>query len=371
MNPIFKEIIKDTSSNARLGELTFNSVKVQTPVFMPVGTRGTIKSLSSDDIDELELDLILANTYHLYLRPGTEVLDKFGGLKNFMSYKRALLTDSGGFQVFSLGDLFKFNKDGVKFKSHIDGSYHEFTPSKVIDIQRSIGSDIMMVLDDCAPYGSDRKRLELGLERTHRWAENSIEHWQKNTNSQNLFGIAQGGTDKELRIQSLQYINNLPFSGIAIGGLSVGETREEFLEILTTLSPYFDSNRPRYLMGVGTVNDILDGVMNGIDMFDCVLPTRNARNGQVFTSFGKVNLRNEAHKNKEEPIDPSCNCKVCKRYSLGYIRHLHKVKELLAFQLSTYHNLYFMQGFMKTIQDSIKSCTFAENYKNWKKLYSV
>jgi queuine tRNA-ribosyltransferase len=371
MNPIFKEITKDTSSNARLGELTFNSVKVQTPVFMPVGTRGTIKSLSSDDIDELELDLILANTYHLYLRPGTDVLDKFGGLKNFMSYKRALLTDSGGFQVFSLGDLFKFNKDGVKFKSHIDGSYHDFTPSKVIDIQRSIGSDIMMVLDDCAPYGSDRKRLELGLERTHRWAENSIEHWQKNTNSQNLFGIAQGGTDKELRIQSLQYINNLPFSGIAIGGLSVGETRVEFLEILTTLSPFFDSKRPRYLMGVGTVNDILDGVMNGIDMFDCVLPTRNARNGQVFTSSGKVNLRNESHKNKEEPIDPSCNCKVCKRYSLGYIRHLHKVKELLAFQLSTYHNLYFMKGFMKTIQDSIKNGTFAENYKNWKKLYSV
>jgi len=368
---LFREIQKDSHSQARHGELSFGSLKVETPVFMPVGTRGTIKSLSSEDIDELNLDLILANTYHLYLRPGTDVLDTFKGLKNFMSYKRALLTDSGGYQVFSLGDLFKFHKNGVHFQSHIDGSHHDFTPEKVIDIQRSIGSDIMMVLDDCAPYGVDRMRLELGLERTHRWAEQSIVHWQKNTYSQNLFGIAQGGVDPELRIQSLQYVNSLPFSGIAIGGLSVGETRSEFLSTLKTISPYFDPLRPRYLMGVGTVNDILDGVLHGIDMFDCVLPTRNARNGQVFTTKGKINLRNEIYKNSERPIDPDCSCKVCKRYSLGYIRHLHKVKELLAFQLSTFHNLFFMQSFLKSIRDSIKSGSFEENYKNWKKLYSV
>jgi queuine tRNA-ribosyltransferase len=368
---LFSVLQKDPHSQARTGILSFGALQVETPVFMPVGTRGTIKSLSSDDIDELQLDLILANTYHLYLRPGTSVLDRFKGLKNFMSYKRALLTDSGGFQVFSLGDLFKFHKNGVHFQSHIDGSHHEFTPQKVIDIQRSIGSDIMMVLDDCAPYGSDIPRLELGLERTHRWADQSIEHWQKNPNSQNLFGIAQGGVDPQLRIQSLQYINSLPFAGIAIGGLSVGETRDEFLSTLKTLSPYFDPLRPRYLMGVGTVNDILDGVLHGIDMFDCVLPTRNARNGQVFTTKGKINLRNEIYKERDEPIDSSCSCKVCQRYSLGYIRHLHKVKELLAFQLSTFHNLFFMQSFLKSIRDSIKSGTFEENYKNWKKLYSV
>ena len=366
----FRETHKDSRSSARVCELHLGSQIIQTPVFMPVGTRGTIKALSSDDIDELNLNLILANTYHLYLRPGTDVLDSFGGLKNFMSYDRALLTDSGGYQVFSLGELFKFEKNGVRFKSHIDGSYHEFTPEKVIDIQRSIGSDIMMVLDDCAPYGSDRQRLELGLDRTHRWAEISLEYWQKKTNSQNLFGIAQGGTDPELRIASLQFLNSLPFSGIAIGGLSVGETREEFLNTLQTLAPYFDASRPRYLMGVGTVKDILDGVRFGVDMFDCVLPTRNARNGQVFTSQGKINLRNEIYKNSESPIDPNCNCKVCKRYSLGYIRHLHKVKELLAFQLSTYHNLAFMQTFLQSIRESIKNSTFEENYKNWKKLYS-
>lgn len=371
MIPIFKEITRDTNSSARHGILTLGDNIIETPVFMPVGTRGTIKSLSSEDIDELKLNLILANTYHLYLRPGTDVLDKFGGLKKFMSYDRALLTDSGGYQVFSLGDLFKFQKNGVQFKSHIDGSYHEFTPEKVIDIQRSIGSDIMMVLDDCAPYGSDKKRLQLGLDRTHKWAEISITHWEKNKNSQNLFGISQGGVDPELRVESLKYINSLPFSGIAVGGLSVGETRAEFLSTLQTLSPYFDSERPRYLMGVGTVRDILDGVEHGIDMFDCVLPTRNARNGQVFTSSGKMNLRNEIFKDSDRPIDENCPCKVCKRYSLGYIRHLHKVKEILAFQLSTFHNLFFMQSFLFSIRESLKNGSFQENSKNWKKLYSI
>lgn len=371
MSPIFRELAKDPHSRARAGVLELNGNSIQTPVFMPVGTRGTIKAISSEEIDELGFSLILANTYHLYLRPGTEVLDSFGGLKKFMSYKKALLTDSGGFQVFSLNGLFRFHRGGVYFSSHIDGSKHEFTPQKVIDIQRSIGSDIMMVLDDCAPYGSDEKRLLEGLDRTHRWAKESLHYWQDRPNSQYLFGIAQGGVNPKLRIESLQYLNNLPFPGIAIGGLSVGETRDEFLEILETISPYFDPMRPRYLMGVGTVNDILDGVKNGIDMFDCVLPTRNARNGQVFTSQGKVNLRNEVHKNKEEPIDPECQCKVCKRYSLGYIRHLHKVKEFLAFNLSTYHNLFFMKTFLTEVQNSILQGEFEKTYKKWKKLYST
>ncbi|MDX1958586.1 MAG: tRNA guanosine(34) transglycosylase Tgt [Leptospiraceae bacterium] len=370
MDKLFVEHVKDELTKARVGELSLNSIKIPTPVFMPVGTRGTIKSLSSEDIDELGLNLILTNTYHLYLRPGTEILSKFGGVKNFMSYKRAMLTDSGGYQVFSLGSLFEFHKNGVRFKSHIDGSKHEFTPEKVIDIQRVIGSDIMMVLDDCAPYGSNRERLILGLERTHRWAENSLNYWHKKENNQFIFGICQGGVDPELRIESQNFIQSLPFPGIAIGGLSVGETREEFVKILETISPYFDDSRPRYLMGVGTVMDILDGVKNGIDMFDCVLPTRNARNAQVFTSIGKVNLRNESHKDSENPIDPNCNCKVCKRYSLGYIRHLHKVKELLAFSLSTFHNLHFMQNFMEDIRNSIVQKRFSENYEKWKNLYA-
>jgi queuine tRNA-ribosyltransferase len=369
MQKIFRELKADRFSRARVGELSLNGVTIPTPVFMPVGTRGTIKSLSSDDIDELEINLLLTNTYHLYLRPGTDILSKFGGVKKFMSYPRAMLTDSGGYQVFSLGSLFEFHKNGVKFKSHIDGSRHEFTPEKVIDIQKIIGADIMMVLDDCAPYGADSNRLKIGLERTHSWAEKSIDYWSKNPSNQSIFGIVQGGVDPELRIESQNFIQSLPFSGIAIGGLSVGETRSEFLHILETISPYFDNNRPRYLMGVGTVIDILDGIRNGIDMFDCVLPTRNARNAQVFTSKGRVNLRNESHKESENPIDAECTCKVCRRYSLGYIRYLHKVKELLAFSLSTYHNLHFMQYFMDDIRKSIIEDRFDEAYEKWKNLY--
>lgn len=367
---IFQEIQKDTNTKARVGKLFLNGVEIQTPTFMPVGTRGTIKAINSEEILELGYNLILANTYHLYLRPGEEVLKHFGGLKNFMSYKKAILTDSGGFQVFSLSGLFKFHEDGVSFSSHIDGSKHKFTPQKVIDIQRVIGSDIMMVLDDCAPYGSDFKRLRIGLERTHRWAKESVEYWQENPSNQSLFGIVQGGVDENLRLQSLEYIQSLPFSGIALGGLSVGETREEFLKILEVLSPHLDNSRPHYLMGVGTVLDILDAVRLGMDMFDCVLPTRNARNGQVFTSFGKLNLRNEKNKWQDSPIDPNCNCKVCRNYSLGYIRHLHSVKEFLAFSLSTYHNLYFMQNFMRELQISILNGDFEKTYEKWKKIYA-
>ncbi|MCX7999639.1 MAG: tRNA-guanine transglycosylase, partial [Leptospiraceae bacterium] len=236
--------------------------------------------------------------------------------------------------------------------------------------QRAIGSDIMMVLDDCAPYGSDTQRLRLGLERTHRWARESIDYWLGSPNNQNLFGIVQGGVDENLRLESLEFIQSLPFSGIALGGLSVGETREEFLKILERLSPHLDSSRPRYLMGVGTVLDILEGVRFGIDMFDCVLPTRNARNGQVFTSEGKLNLRNEKNKWKDTPIDSNCKCKVCQNYSLGYIRYLHSVKEFLAFSLSTYHNLFFMKNFLNEIQISILNGEFEKTYKKWKKIYS-
>ncbi len=361
---------KDEHSFARTGILKLNGNLVETPVFMPVGTRGSVKSLTSEDLNEIGYNLILGNTYHLYLRPGTDVLDHFGGLKKFMSYPHALLTDSGGFQVFSLSGLFKFETDGVTFQSHIDGSYHKFTPESVIDIQKSIGSDIMMVLDDCAPYGSSTERLKESLERTHRWAKTSIDHWQKNPGEQSLFCIVQGGTNTDLRLESLTFLQSLPYPGIAIGGLSVGEPRSEYVRILEALSPHLDPKRPHYLMGVGTVIDILEGVKNGIDMFDCVLPTRNARNGQVFTSYGKVNLRNESHRLSTLPIDPACDCKVCKTYSLGYIRHLHKVKELSAFSLSTYHNLYFMKQFMSSLRKSIENKEFSPFYEHWKKLYA-
>ena len=367
---IFREGTYSNTHFARTGELNLNGVKVKTPVFMPVGTRGTVRAISSADIRELGYNLILGNTYHLYLRPGADVLSSFGGLKKFMSYDGAILTDSGGFQVFSLQGLFKFFEGGVHFSSHIDGSKHTFTPESVIDIQRAIGSDIMMVLDDCAPYGSDRKRLLEALERTDAWAKRSILHWEKDKANQHLFGIVQGGVDIELRKQSLGSISALPFSGIALGGLSVGEPREEFVKVMEALAPFLDTSRPRYLMGVGTVVDILEAVKNGVDMFDCVLPTRNARNGQVFTSKGKVNLRNKAHEYSDKPIDEECSCRVCKNYSIGYIRHLHKVKEILALSLSTLHNLYFMKQFMEKIGEAIEGQYFEEFYNSWKKLYN-
>ncbi|TGN11702.1 tRNA guanosine(34) transglycosylase Tgt [Leptospira ilyithenensis] len=366
----FIQTSKDPNSFARGGILSLGDIEVETPVFMPVGTRGSVKALSSEDILELGYKLILGNTYHLYLKPGKEVMETFGGLKNFMAYPNALLTDSGGFQVFSLSGLFKFEEDGVRFQSHIDGSHHKFTPESVIDMQRAIGSDIMMVLDDCAPYGSSTERLKESLERTHRWAKQSVAYWQNNPNNQNLFCIVQGGVNEALRLESLQTLQNMDFPGIALGGLSVGEPREEYVRILEALSPHLDTKRPRYLMGVGTVVDILDGVKNGIDMFDCVLPTRNARNGQVFTSKGKINLRNESHRLSTEPIDPLCECKVCKTYSLGYLRHLHKVKEILAFTLSTYHNLYFMKQFMDNLRKSIEKGEFQTYYDHWKKLFT-
>ncbi|RHX77789.1 tRNA guanosine(34) transglycosylase Tgt [Leptospira yasudae] len=366
---IFKTLSEDSKTRARTGILNLNGVELETPVFMPVGTRGVVKTLTMDDLEELEYSLILGNTYHLYLRPGTDVLDKFGGLKKFSTWKKALLTDSGGYQVFSLNSLFKYEQDGVRFQSHIDGSRHYFTPSSVIDIQRSIGSDIMMVLDDCAPFDSSPERLRQSLDRTHRWAEMSVEYWEKRKNSQHLFGIFQGGIDLDFRLESLQAITSLPFDGVAIGGLSVGEPRKDFIRILEGISKYTDRNRPLYLMGVGTVPDILDGVKNGVDMFDCVLPTRNARNGQVFTSLGKINLRNEKWKNSDAPMDPNCGCKVCKRYSIGYIRHLHHVGEITAFSLSTYHNLYFMKSFLAEIRKSIQAGEFLETYARWKNLY--
>ena len=365
--------IEKTENSARAGLLKFNSgITVETPVFMPVGTQATVKAVTQEDLDEIGYKLILANTYHLYLRPGTDILKSFNGIKKFMSWDKALLTDSGGYQAFSLSDLIRYKDDGVEFKSHLDGSLHLFTPEKVLDIQNTIQSDIVMPIDDCAPYPADQKRLKESIERTHRWLSESKRIWQKKgyDHSQALFSIVQGGVDLSLRKDSSKYAADLELPGNALGGLSVGEKNQEFLDSIAVCNEHLPKEKPRYLMGVGSVPEILNSVSLGIDMMDCVLPTRNARNGQVFTSKGKLNLRNEKNRFIEDPIDVHCSCRVCKKYSLGYIRHLHKTKEILAYNLSTFHNLYFMKHFMGNIREAIIAGQFEEFRKKWLEIYA-
>lgn len=362
-----------------MGELKLQTdhgtLTIETPAFMPVGTLGTVKGLWQEDLEELGYDLILANTYHLYLRPG-RITQELGGLKKFMSWqKHAVLTDSGGFQVYSLADRVKFLEEGVSFASHIDGSRHLFTPAQTIDTQLGFGSDIMMVLDDCPPGDATRDRLLQSLDRTHRWARTAIQHYQNGIENgsiqparQKIFGIIQGGIDEELRKQSTDYIQSQPFHGIALGGLSVGEKREDFYKVLEVLQSQLDTKRPHYLMGVGTIPDFLEAVRNGIDMFDCVLPTRNARNGQILTTEGKLNLRNAKHARQQDPPDPNCQCRVCRRYSLAYLRHLFISGEMLGPQMATFHNLHFYNQFMKSMRVAIRQNNFQSFYKKWKKI---
>lgn len=353
---------------ARAGQIDFgNGLTVETPVFMPVATTGSVKSLSQQDLQNLGYRLILGNTYHLYLRPGLEVISHFGSLKKFMSWNNAVLTDSGGFQAFSLSGLSRYKKDGVEFRSHIDGSLHFFNPEKVLEIQNTLHSDIVMPIDDCAPYPADKKRLQESLQRTHSWLQESVKIFQEKNyiETQNLFSIVQGGVDVSLRKESAQFCASQEVSGHAIGGLSVGEKNHEFLEALAVSCEHLPPDKPRYLMGVGSIPEIIHAVALGTDMMDCVLPTRNARNGQVFTSQGKLNLRASYNRFADIPIDEKCNCYVCQNYSLGYIRHLHKAKELLAFSLSTYHNLHFMKQFMTELRRSIVEENFLAWSKDW------
>lgn len=357
-------------AGARAGLLTFkNGPQVETPVFMPVGTRASVKAIRQETLEKIGYRLILGNTYHLYLRPGTEVFNKFSGIKNYMAWPHAVLTDSGGYQAFSLSEFTRYKDDGVEFRSHLDGSRHLFTPEKVLDIQADIKSDIFMPIDDCAPYPAEKDRLQASLERTHQWLKQSVDimHHKGYSEDHNLFAIAQGGADPGLRKVSAEFISQFDLPGYAIGGLSVGEKGDEFRQAIEVQTELLPRDKPRYLMGVGSVPEIIDAVMRGVDMFDCVLPTRNARNGQVFTSQGKVNLRNEKHAFSDRPIDEQCNCSVCNRYSIGYLRHLHKMKEILAFELSTEHNLYFMFHFMKNMRMAIINGNFsgfATDYKN-------
>lgn len=367
----FDLIKKDVSSEARAGEITTSRGTIKTPVFMPVATRAAIRGLTNRDIEEIGFDIILSNTYHLYVRPGTELLEKAGGLHNFMKFSKPILTDSGGFQVFSLAKLCKITDEGVQFQSHIDGAPHFFTPEKVLDIQKVIGSDIMMVLDECTEYPVPEKKARQAMERTINWAASSKNYWVENFdhNIQSIFAIVQGSFYPDLRIECAKRLADLDFPGYAIGGLSVGEPKELYREMTDIVAGQLPSDKPRYMMGVGSPMEILHAVKNGIDMFDCVMPTRIARNGSLYTSMGKVNIKNNQYKEDFGPLDPNCSCYVCRTFSKAYLRHIFMMNEIAALVYNTYHNLCFMKKFMDDIRCSILNSTFAELHKKWGDIY--
>ncbi|QXM05929.1 tRNA guanosine(34) transglycosylase Tgt [Crassaminicella indica] len=348
------ELIKECKqSGARLGKITTPHGVIETPIFMPVGTQATVKAMTPEELKDINSQIILSNTYHLYLRPGHKLVEKAGGLHKFMNWDRPILTDSGGFQVFSLGDLRKISEEGVEFRSHLDGSKHFISPEKAIEIENALGADIIMAFDECAPYPADRNYVKNSLERTTRWAKRCKEA-HKNVDTQALFGIIQGGMYKDLREQSIKEIIDLDFPGYAVGGLSVGEPKPLMYEVLEYTTPLMPKDKPRYLMGVGSPDCLIEGVIRGIDMFDCVLPTRIARNGTAMTSLGKVVIKNAKYAEDFMPLDPNCDCYTCKNYSRAYLRHLFKAGEILSARLVTYHNLYFLLKLMENIRNAIK-----------------
>jgi len=351
-----------SDGNARRGEVTTPHGKFQTPAFMPVGTAGAVKALTSEDLEECGAEIILGNTYHLYLRPGTEIIKSQGGLASFNGWNKPTLTDSGGYQVFSMKDISKITDTGVDFRSHHDGSKHLFTPQRVMQIQHDIGADIIMAFDECVPYPSDRKKAEEGARRTFEWAKICLaKHNELNQATDSprlLMGIVQGSTYKDLRTQSAEQLSSLDFPGYAVGGLAVGESKEEMEATLAHTAPLLPEDKPRYLMGVGYPEDILMAVSYGIDMFDCVLPTRNARTGYVFTSEGPLIYRNADYADDSRPLDSNCDCKVCRRYSRAYIRHLYNQSEITGLTLATYHSTYFYQKLMHGIREAIAADRF-------------
>ena len=359
---IFTEILRDKETKARLGYIDLPHGRVETPAFMPVGTNGTVKGIYHDKVEEIGYKLILGNTYHLYLRPGLEVLEKFGGLHKFSNWNHNILTDSGGFQVFSLSGLRKVKESGVTFQSHIDGSKHVFTPEKVVDIQSVIGSDIAMVLDVCTPPGIEYRNAKEAWRVTKAWAERSIQ--ERNRLGEkfrgNLFGIVQGNFYKELRKESAETLSEMDFPGIAIGGLSVGETKDQFLEYLEYTASYITDEKPRYVMGIGSPDYILACVENGIDLFDCVLATRMARNGGIFTDDGVITMKKAVHKFDERPLQEGCTCTCCQKYSRAYRHHLIKCNEMLGGMLATEHNLTYLYNLMERIRLAIREGRFAE-----------
>ncbi|MDR1720996.1 MAG: tRNA guanosine(34) transglycosylase Tgt [Endomicrobium sp.] len=370
------ELIKESSEcKARRGKIYTARGIIDTPVFMPVGTQGTLKGVANELLSDSDVQIILANSYHLYLRPGTEVIKEAGGIQRFNSWNKPMLTDSGGFQAFSLKGIRKISENGVEFQSHIDGSKHFFSPEKSIRVQRDIGADIIMCLDECVSYPSDYEYAKNSMELGLRWAGKCKEEfWRDNNFSktrQSLFGIIQGSVYSDLRLKSTYEILNIGFGGYAIGGLSVGEPKEEMHSVLENILPVIPSGKARYLMGVGMPEDLWECVERGIDMFDCVIPTRNGRNGQVFTSFGKINIRNLEFKKDFSPLDINCRCPTCKGYSKAYLNHLVRSKESLYLSLLSLHNVYFMVNLMTTIRKSVETDTFFKSKKEFfEKYYS-
>lgn len=359
---------KSADGKARTGTLHLPHGDVQTPVFMPVGTNATVKAMPKDFLEEIDFEIILANTYHLYLRPGADLIQEAGGLHGFSKWNRNFLTDSGGFQVFSLSKLRKITPDGCRFQSNIDGSYHMFTPENVVQTQVKFNSDIQMQLDVCTGAGEPRKEAEKALKITSDWLLRAKAEWEKARNEGYkgiLFPIVQGNFFEDLRKQSAEFVSSLNMPGIAIGGLSVGETGEEFTKYLNYTVQYLPEDKPKYVMGIGTPEYILNAVQAGIDMFDCVLPTRNARNGSYFTHHGMLSIKQERWTHSFEPIDSECNCKVCRTYSRSYLRHLFKEQEILSSILASYHNLYFLHNMIKEIRVAISEDRFEEYRKNF------
>ncbi len=359
---MFKIENQSSETKARAGVLTAAHGNIETPIFMPVGTQATVKALTPEELDQIGAQIILGNTYHLYLRPGTDVIGQFGGLHDFMHWQKPILTDSGGFQVFSLSKLSRISEEGYAFQSHLDGgARHMLTPERSVEVQMALNSDIIMCLDQCIGHPADHSDADQALALTTRWARRCKAAWEtQGTQSNLLFGIVQGGMYPDLRTQSAAEIIEVGFPGYAIGGLSVGEPKELMLEMAAHTLPLLPDGAPRYIMGVGTPSDLVEMTAMGADMFDCVMPTRNARNGQLFTRFGTLNINNAMHRQASEPIEEGCTCYTCRHYSRAYLRHLYQAKEILAHRLNTIHNLHYYLNLVKQMRMAIIEDTFEE-----------
>ena len=362
----FELIAQDEQTGARAGILHTPHGRIETPVFMPVGTQATVKTMDQGDLVEAQAQIILGNAYHLYLRPGHELIDRAGGLHAFMNWQRPILTDSGGFQVFSLCDLNTISEEGVRFQSHLDGSYHLFSPESVMEIEHGLGADIIMAFDECTPYPCERDYAQKSMEMTLRWAERcrirhrALSEERSHRPPQALFGIVQGSVYPDLRQRCAGTLVDMDFPGYAIGGLAVGEPREEMIDVIRSTTPHLPAHKPRYLMGVGLPHDLVEAVGHGVDMFDCVVPTRNARNGTAFTRSGRLRLKNAQHAEDNAPIEEGCACKTCTNYSRAYLRHLFQTGEFLGLHLATFHNIFFFQQFMREARQAIIEGHFAQ-----------
>ena len=355
----------NTNDKARLGRLTFDRGEVNTPAFMPVGTYGAVKAMTVEEVRGLGAEIILGNTFHLSITPSTEVIEAHGDLHDFMNWQGPILTDSGGFQVFSLGKMRKITEEGVAFRSPKDGSSIFMGPEESMQIQHKLGSDIVMIFDDCTAYPAEKNVVDQSMQLSLRWAKRSLIEHKRLNNKNALFGIVQGGMHRELRVHSAESLIEMDFNGYAIGGLSVGEPKEEMMEVLSYLPDHMPQDKPRYLMGVGTPLDLVEGVASGVDMFDCVMPSRNARNGYLFTSEGVVKIRNAKYKKDTGPLDPNCGCSTCQNYSRSYLHHLQKTNEILGSRLNTLHNLFYYQELMQSMRSAIQANTFSTFRKSF------